>query len=89
MGGTSAYKLCQILDNCEYVLAIEMLIAAQAIDFNFDTGLKLSQPTEKVYRDLRAEIPFLEHDRVMADDIEKAVQLLRRKGAGWVSSLNQ
>jgi histidine ammonia-lyase len=46
MGGTSAYKLCQIVENTEYVLAIELLLANQAIQLNDDLHLS---PITKMY----------------------------------------
>ena len=45
----------EILDNCTYVLAIELLTAAQAIDLN--EGLALSPATGPIVAELRDEIP--------------------------------
>ena len=70
MGGTSAYKLCQIVENCEYVLAIELMTAAQAVEFNME--LRLSPATEAVMREFRECVSFLPFDRIMSDDIEKS-----------------
>lgn len=86
MGGTSAYKLCQIIDNLEYVLAIELLTAVQAVDFH--ERLRLSPLTQRVRDDLREQITFLENDRVMSDDIEQARGCLLENAAGWVEGLS-
>jgi histidine ammonia-lyase len=86
MGGTSAYKLDQIIRNCEYVLAIELLAAAQAIDLN--PGLRLSPATQPVIDGFRAEVPFLAEDRQQSEDIERARHYLRTNRAGWAASLN-
>ncbi len=86
MGGTSAYKLAQILDNCEYVMSIELMTACQAIDLN--DGLRLSPPTAAVFHDLRARIPFLEEDRVMSVDIEAARELFLANAGRWVRELS-
>lgn len=85
MGGTSAYKLAQVLDNCEVVMGIELMTACQAIDLN--DGLRLSPATEGVHRELRARVPFLEEDRVMSVDIEAALELFRTNAGRWVREL--
>jgi histidine ammonia-lyase len=86
MGGTSAYKLAQIIDNCEYVLAIELLTAAQAIDLN--EGLEVSPATRQVLADFRAEVPFLEVDRQQSVDIERARQFLRANRSALAAGLD-
>lgn len=80
MGGTSAYKLQQVIDNCEYVLAIELLAAAQAVDLN--EGLRLSAHGLRLHGAFREVVAFLEHDRQQSLDIERAhefVQTRRRE----------
>ncbi|AZC24468.1 HAL/PAL/TAL family ammonia-lyase [Pseudomonas sessilinigenes] len=73
MGGTSAYKLETVLDNCETILAIELLTACQAIDMN--PGLQLSERGRKVHAAVREEIPFVREDQLMADLIGRAQAL--------------
>lgn len=85
MGGTSAYKLWQIIENCEYVLAIELLTAAQAIDLNPE--LQLSPATQALMRDFRQHIPFLAQDRLQSDDIELSRRYLRERKASWCAAL--
>jgi histidine ammonia-lyase len=82
MGGTSAYKLAQILDNCEYVLAIELMTAAQAIPFNQD--LKLSPGTARVFETFRDKVAFLERDRVLSGDIETARRFILERCPAWL-----
>ncbi len=86
MGGTSAYKLQQIMENCEYVLAIELLTAAQAAESN--KGLRLSPVIEDILRAYRERVSFLEKDRLMADDIEASREFLRENKAEWRKRLN-
>ncbi len=74
MGGTSAYKLCQIVENCEYVLAIELLLAAQAIELN--KGLRLSPATERILNAFRQKVSFLDKDRVLSQDMETSREFL-------------
>jgi len=85
MGGTSAYKLCQIIENCEYVLAIELLTAAQAIELN--RGMKLSRATAEVFEEFRASVEFLEVDRVMSPDLETARRLFIARRRTWLTKL--
>lgn len=70
MGGTSAIKLLQVLDNTTTVLAIELLTAAQAVELV--PGLVLSPRLAPVHAALRAIVPRLVEDRVLADDIMRA-----------------
>ncbi len=85
MGGTSAYKLTEIIRNCEYIMAIELMMAAQAVELN--QGLRLSPATQGVHESLRAIIPPLDVDRVMAPDIEAARDFVRANRREWIRSL--
>jgi histidine ammonia-lyase len=86
MGGTSVHKLCDIVANCEQVLAIEFLTAVQAIDLNPD--LRLSPATEPIYRGLRERVRFLDQDRVMSDDLETARLFLHDQKRSWGAALD-
>jgi histidine ammonia-lyase len=68
MGLTAALKLRQILDNVEHILAIELLCAAQGIDFRrtaLDGQAQLGQGTRAAYALIRTRTPFIEQDTVM------------------------
>ena len=75
MGATSAVKCYEILDRVETVLAIEMMCAAQAIDYraplNPGVGPRAAQAL------IRRQIPHAEADRHFGADITTAVHLLR------------
>jgi len=75
MGATSALKCWQILDHAETVLAIELLCAAQALDFRLPTkpgiGPRVALET------LRRRIPHAEADRMFGEDIRTALEMLR------------
>ena len=75
MGSISARKFNQVVDNLEYILAIEMLLAAQAIEFR--RPLKSSGMIEHMHSLIRTKIEFAKEDRVFANDIELAVSLIR------------
>lgn len=63
MGGYSAKKACAILDNARRVLAIEMLAAAQGIDFR--APLKAGRGTAAVHKAFRQEVAFVKKDPYM------------------------
>lgn len=74
MGMTSARKLKKIVHNTRAILAIEMLAAGQAIDLRKATG-KLGKGTKKTYDLLRTHVPPLTEDRIVSDDVQKAINL--------------
>ena len=75
MGTIAARKAYEILKNARTVIAIEMMTAAQAVEFT-DPG-KLAKGTKEAYRLIRAQIPRLKEDRIMYPDIEKSIEMIR------------
>jgi histidine ammonia-lyase len=73
MGMTSAWKARQIVDNVSRVLSIEMLAAAQGLDF---IPLHTSPAIEDVRMLLRSRVPRLEEDRPMAGDINTVARMM-------------
>ncbi len=74
MGMNTAIKNFQILDNAYGVLGIEMMAAAQALDFrdyNFGDGVK------KAHEVVRRHVDFLEVDRPLYPDHTKMKQLVK------------
>lgn len=65
----AAGKLLAILDNAEYILAIELMAAAQAQDFLVSKGAR-AQGTERVYAAVRSRVPLYGDDRPLNADIE-------------------
>lgn len=74
MGANAATKLHKIIDNLKYIAAIELMNAAQGIDFR--RPLKSSPIIEKVMEEYRKHVPFVEDDVVMTDYIEKTMEFL-------------
>ncbi|MFK8007696.1 MAG: histidine ammonia-lyase [Saprospiraceae bacterium] len=74
IGGRKALKVCNNLVN---ILAIEMLCAAQAIDFQ--RPLSTSKILEQVHVEIRNNITHATEDRIFSKDIEKAAKLLESK----------
>ncbi|MBM4055330.1 MAG: histidine ammonia-lyase [Planctomycetes bacterium] len=75
MGTISARKCREILRNVEYVLAIELLCAAQAMDLF--TNLKAGAGTMEAYRCIRQHITHMENDRIISEDINTMHKLLK------------
>ncbi|MBC5992117.1 histidine ammonia-lyase [Pontibacter cellulosilyticus] len=79
MGANAATKLYQVVHNLERVLAIELLNAAQAIEFRKPE--KTSPVLEKLVEDYRISVPFVSTDRILHNDIIKSIDFLRRQKA--------
>lgn len=76
MGANAATKCKRVVDNVEKVLAIELLSAVQALEFR--RPLKTSPELEKIVEAFRKEISFNEADRILHDDMMKAVNFLKK-----------
>jgi len=79
MGATSALKLRDVLDNVERILAIELMSAAQGVDFRrqaIGSKKQLGQGTRGVYALIREHIPFIESDTTMYGHIESMRKLV-------------
>ena len=77
MGSNSATKLVRIVDNVETVLAIELFNAAQALEFR--RPAKSSPVIERIFKDYRKVVPFIDNDTVMQPLIEKSVRFIRQE----------
>lgn len=75
MGMTGALKLRQIVEHVERIVAIELMCAAQAVEFR--RPLKSSAALEGVLAEVRSVVPRLEQDRVLAGDIEALAAAVR------------
>ena len=78
MATFAARRLGEIAENGAGIVAIELLAAAQGIDFR--KPLATSAPLQGVIREIRARVPFYQHDRHFAPDIA-AIKELVRSGA--------
>lgn len=75
MGPMAARKASEILTNVEYIVAIELLCAAQAVDFRGSE--KLGKGTGKAYFVIREHVPVLREDRPLHKDIEATVRIVQ------------
>lgn len=69
MGSISGRKLSQVLDNLEYILAIELMSACQAIEFR--RPLKSSEILEATHDYVRNFVEFASEDRIFAEDVNR------------------
>ena len=74
MGTIAARKCREVLENTQYVLAIEAICACQGIDFR---GKKPSPGLRKTYEAIRSEVEFLNKDKELSVDFEAVVMLIR------------
>jgi len=75
MGSISGRKLNQILGNLEKILAIELMYAAQAIEFRRPN--KCSDIIELNHQIIREKVSKLEEDRLLKPDIDAMISLVK------------
>ncbi len=75
MGANAATKCKRVVDNVEKILAIELLNAAQALEFR--RPLKTSPVLEETVAAFRRHVSFNSADRILHEDMMKAVEFLR------------
>jgi histidine ammonia-lyase len=74
MGANAATKTLRIIENLERILAIELMNAAQAIEFR--RPLKSSDFLEMFVSSYREEVPTVTEDRILHYDIENTLSFL-------------
>ncbi|HEY6333072.1 MAG TPA: histidine ammonia-lyase [Blastocatellia bacterium] len=79
MGMTSALKFTQIVNNVEMILAIELMCAAQGLEFL--KPLKPGQKLAEAYAMVRDRVPPLERDVPLSGFIQRLTPLVRRLGS--------
>ena len=77
MGSISGRKFNQILGNLEKIFAIELMYAAQAIEFRRPN--KLSDILETNFAIIRKKVNKLEEDRILKDDINNMIALVENR----------
>ncbi len=68
-------KTRKIIDDLIYILGIEAIHAAQAIDLRSD--IHTGKGTRAAYQAIREVVPYYEKDRNLSEDIRKAYSLIR------------
>jgi histidine ammonia-lyase len=75
MGMTGALKLRQIVEHAERIVGIELMCAAQGLEFR--RPLRPSREIERAHAAVREVVVRLESDRVLAPDIEALAAAVR------------
>lgn len=75
MGANGATKCLRVIENIETILAIELMNASQALSFR--SPKKSSPFVESFLKPYRSVVPFIENDRILADDIHASIAFLQ------------
>jgi histidine ammonia-lyase len=76
MGMTAAVKLRTVLENAEYIVAIELLAGAEGLEHRLP--LKPGRGVQRAYEAVRAIAPPVTHDRALAVDFERIAEAIRQ-----------
>ena len=79
MGLTAGLKLRQVAANVEHILALELMAAAQGIDFRrqeIGEDAVLGEGTAPIYERIRKRVPFIEEDTVLYEYIAAVKELV-------------
>ena len=74
MAAHGARRLMRMIENLDRILGVELLCAAQGIDFR--APLATSAPLARVVARLRQDVATLGEDRYLAPDLEAAARLV-------------
>ncbi len=77
MGSISGRKFNQILGNLEKILAIELMYAAQAMEFRRPNTFSVI--IEENFKIIRKSVNKLEEDRILKDDINTLISMVKNK----------
>lgn len=75
MGANAAVKIHKLVNNVYEILAVELMTAAQALEFR--RPARTSVRLEDVVSNFRKVVPFIDEDRVLHDDMKLTVDFLK------------
>lgn len=81
MGANAATKLYRVIQNCQTILGIELMHAAQGLDFR--RPLKSAEKIEEIHQDFRTVVPFLSEDRYLSRDMKVAREFVTSNWRKW------
>ncbi len=76
MGSISGRKALMVIDNLEKILGIELFCAAQGFDFR--KPLRSGGIIDECHKVVRETIPFAESDHIMAEEMNKAIEMVKK-----------
>lgn len=74
MGTNAALKIGRIIRNTQYVLAIELMLGCQALDFK--KGKKPGYGVRAAYEKIRKEVPYITTDTVLYGYVERIKRMI-------------
>ena len=77
MGANAATKLLRVAENLRHIIAIELMVGTQALDFR--KPLKTSKYLQKFIKDFREVVPFIEKDKVMYKEMHAASEFIKNR----------
>ena len=75
MGSIGGRKALRVIDNVEKIIGIELLYAAQAMDYH--APLQSGKIMTAIYNHVRSKIEPVVQDRILYEDMEEAIQLIQ------------
>ncbi len=75
MGMTAAIKLRRIVDNLEHIIAIELMAAAEGLEYR--APLRPGRGVRRAFEIVRQHVPRLQGDRALSSDIQSLAQVIR------------
>ena len=75
MGANAATKCARVVENVYKVLGVELMNAAQALEFR--RPMKSSAKIEQLFAEYRKSVAFVDVDRVMYTEIAKSIEFLK------------
>jgi histidine ammonia-lyase len=77
MGSIAGVKLLEVVDNIKRILSIELMTAAQAMEFR--RPRKTSPELELMLTEFRSKVPYIEKDQVMYILMQKSEEFISEK----------
>jgi len=77
MGANAATKLIRVAENLRHILAIELMVGAQALEYR--KPIKTSKYLQDFINDFREEVPFIEKDKVMYEEMHAATNFIKNR----------
>ena len=80
MGANAALHCQQIIENVRTIIAIELMSAAQAVEFRLreNPSLSLGQGTRKAYQKIREVVPFFEQDAYFKPSMDAVGEMIKQ-----------
>jgi histidine ammonia-lyase len=89
MGPIAARQAREVLRNVEQVVGLELLCAAQGLDFRLASGLRPGAGVAEAHRLVRERVPHLAGDRDPQPGLAAAIEIVRTGALVWLIQVRQ